>query len=138
MQTLPADDRQKTPHSLQVVYMYSNCDNSNDDSCTNVGSRSPRVHIHTYSITCTFFSPGCQFCSPGFQYNNIFHLCSLLILKHCFWSLLIFLPVKNIRTHDPLFPACIKSGCKYGCKYKVERLLVVDGTQAFQSLTLTY
>lgn len=47
--------------------MYSNCDNSNDDRCTNVGSLSPHVHIHTYSIRCTFFS-GCQFCSPGFQY----------------------------------------------------------------------
>lgn len=63
LQMLPTDDRPKKPHSLQVVYMNSNCDNSNDDRCTNVGSLSP--HVHTYSVTCTLF-PGCQFCSPGF------------------------------------------------------------------------
>lgn len=89
--------------------MYSNCDNSNDDRCTNVGGLSPHVNIHTYSTHVLFFWLSVPF-SRFSVFSFFFHLCSLLILIDL---KKINGLVKNIRTHDPFFPACIGSGCKY-------------------------
>lgn len=138
----------KKPHSLQVVYMYSNCDNSKDDRCTNVGSLSPHGHNHTYSITCTLF-PGCQLCSPGFQYFHFFATCALcwywnIVFGHYWFIKKIINGLRGASQEHPnswsFFPSMHWKWLQISpsvpqCS-KVETLLFVDGKhskQVFQS-----